>query len=189
MPYIGDRHTCEFLSWAIAPTEDRLATWSLKRTHIAERYEWAREAHEWIHRFLSGEESPKEQKSGEVLSDAIPALTGKTELVDVLNVINRGQCPQLPMGALVETAGAINGCGLTPLTASQLPGPVATLVRTHAQNQMDLVEAVQARDWEGCVRVLRNDPVCAHLPPGRVRAMADEFRAAHRAFLEPLFRS
>ena len=186
MPYIGDRHTCEFLSWAIAPTEDRLATWSLIRTSIKERCEWAKEAREWIDRFLCGEESPKQEKSGEVLSDAVPALAGKTELVDVLNVINQGQCPQLPMGALVETAGVINGSGLTPLTASQLPGPVATLVRTHAQNQMDILEAVQARDWQACVRVLRNDPVCSHLSPDQVRSLADEFRSAHREFLEPL---
>jgi alpha-galactosidase len=187
MPYIGDRHTCEFLSWAVAPTEDRLRAWSLKRTPIQERYEWARQASEWIDRFLSGQESPKPQKSGEVLSDAVPALAGKTQLVDVLNVINRGQCPQLPMGALVETAGVINGSGLTPLTASPLPGPVAALVRTHAQNQMDLLEAVRARNWEACVRVLRNDPVCSHLSPDQVRSLADEFRSAHREFLEPLF--
>ncbi len=187
MPYLGDRHTCEFLSWAIAPSLDRLARWSLKRTSIEERYEWAREARAWIERFLAGEESPSPHKSGEVLAEAVPALAGKREIVDVLNVINRGQCPQLPMGALVETAGVINGAGLTPLTASPLPGPVATLVRTHAQNQIDLLEAVQSRDWDACVRVLRNDPVCSHLSPDQVRSMADEFRAVHRHFIDTWF--
>mgnify|MGYP006295720631 CR=1 FL=1 len=184
MPYNADRHTCEFLPWAIAPSEDRLKLWDLKRTFIEERHEWARQSREWIDKFLAGEETAKEQKSGEAISNAIPALAGNCELVDVLNVTNQGQCPQLPAGALVETSGVINSIGFTPLNVSPLPGPVATLVRVHAQNQLDLLDAVEEWDWSGCVRVLRNDPLCSHLAPDKVRELADEFRAVNREWLE-----
>lgn len=186
--YCSDRHPCEFLSGYIAPTRERLKRYRLVRTSIADRRAGerlrARRMREWI----AGRRPFPRTRSREAAADIIRAIALGRSLVDVMNVPNRGQIANLPMGAVVETLGVTNACGFTPLTAGPLPEPVASLVRRHVVNQELIVDAAMEGDRDKAFAALLNDPVCSHLTVPRIREMGERLLRANRRWLPKTFR-
>jgi alpha-galactosidase/6-phospho-beta-glucosidase family protein len=187
LTYSADRHTSEFFGRYITPTEKRLAEYKIVRTSIAERRQGEKRRAKRMHDWISGKQPFPRQRSREAAADIIRAMALGREFIDVMNVPNRGQVPNLPEGAVLETLGLTSARGFTPLSVGCLPEPVAGLVARHATNQNLIVEAAMDGDREKALWVLINDPVCGHLSVPDIKAMADRLMQANRQHLPQFF--
>ena len=182
LTYCADRHTVEFFGRYITSRE-ALARYRIVRTTIADRRAGERARARRMRDWLTGKLPFPRERSREAAADIIRAFTLGRKTIDVMNVPNRGQIPNLPAGAVVETLGVVSPLGFTPLTVGPLPEPVADLVRRHATNQELLVEAGMEGDLEKAFAVLANDPLCGHLPLPAIREMGERLLAATRRWL------
>ncbi len=187
LPYLGDRHTCEFLSWCIT---DRtvMERYHLKRTSIAARRAGWRTRERALAGMTVGE-IPGEYKtrSRETAADIIAAHATGRAFIDVGNVPNIGQVSNLPKGAVVETAVRVDSNGFSPICFGDLPAPVLGLVEPAVQVFEATARACLEHDREAALRALRLDPSCAHLDSSAVRGLGERLLEAHRAWTGPLF--
>ncbi len=99
------------------------------------------------------------KSSGEEGVDQILALLGRRSLVTNVNLENRGQIPNLPLGAVVETNAAFLADRVQPLCAGPLPASILGLVSRHVHNQELIVEAALAADEEKALAAIAADPL------------------------------
>lgn len=182
MPYIADRHTCEFLPGVITDRE-AMARLKLVRTTIGERQRLRSEAiarlDGWI---ATGALAPDaRQRSRETAADIIAAHREGRPFIDVGNLPNRGQIPNLPHGLIVETPMCVDRNGFTAVQVGELPAPVMALVAPPAHAMDLLVRAYLAEDRSQVFAALAADPVCSHLPHARVVELGSRLAAAHAA--------
>jgi alpha-galactosidase/6-phospho-beta-glucosidase family protein len=192
LPAIGDRHLTEFLP-TFLQGEENVARYGLVRTSIADRAENYARKRASIGRILSGEEPLVVAEPTDVLGERqsddvgawIAALEGKIAIEDNLNAPNIGQVPQLPLGAIVETRGVLDGAGYHPL-ASPMPPQIEAIVRPHVLREELTIEAALEGSFDKALAVLASDPLLVR--PESARPMLEEMIAATRAWL-PQFRA
>jgi alpha-galactosidase len=183
MPYLGDRHTCEFFPCYIT-SKANLKKYRLLRTSIAERRQGfaARQA-----ALAKAVQSPIPtegvRKSRETAADIIAAHVQGKPFIDVGNVPNIGQISNLPLGTVVETAVRVDRNGFSPLAFGPLPEPVRSFIEPFAQGYDMAVEACFRGDRALALQALQLDPVCAHLNPRQVRELGERLLAAHAPFI------
>jgi len=125
VPYLGDRHTCEFFSCYLT---DPAAMKRLKlvRTSIAQRRKGYSTAAKQIELWRQGKPGKwgliTPNPSRETAADIIRAVTLNEPFCDVVNMPNLGQIDNLPRGVVVETLGAVSGDGFTPMAVGPMPG-------------------------------------------------------------------
>ena len=188
LPYMGDRHTCEFLRNSISPNKHRLKQYGLIRTTIAQRKQWCRNDLKKVLDQIAGREEISAERSREMAAGIIEAAALGKEFVDVVNLPNRGQIANLPEGTVVETLGVINSLGFSPVVAGPLPEQVLGLVMPHALNQKMIVEAGLDGDWGKAFAALENDPACAHLDSSKIEKMGTSLLRANRKYLPQFFK-
>jgi alpha-galactosidase/6-phospho-beta-glucosidase family protein len=183
LPYLGDRHTCEFFSWYIT-NRDTMSRYKLVRTTIAERKASAAQSATDLRAMIEGE-IPADYltRSRETAADIIDAHSQGRVFIDVGNLPNVGQIASLAHGVVVETAVRVDGNGFTPLTFGPLPRVVQGLVEIWATVYTMTVDACFARDKALALRALRLDPVCAHLDGMQVMEMGERLLAAHKTYV------
>ncbi len=183
MPYLGDRHTCEFFPCYIT-SKANLKHYRLIRTSIEERRQGfaARQA-----ALVKAAQSPippgSVHKSRETAADIIAAHVQGRPFIDVGNVPNQGQISNLPLGTVVETAVRVDRNGFSPIAFGPLPEPVRSFVEPYARGFDLAVEACFRGDRNQALQALQLDPVCAHLSPRRVRELGERLLAAHAPFI------
>ncbi len=194
LPYPGDRHTGEFLSFTLSGDVERFPFQtkdgtsldaarycSIKRTSIEQRRAWLPDRESNMRQWIAGEkEMPK--KSRETGAEMIQAYLHNKPMTDAVNVLNVGQIPGLPAGACVETFGVVDGMGVRPVMVGAVPEPLLEVMRPQAICQKWITDGVLCRDRDLLLHALYRDPQCAHLKPHEVRAMAAEMLEANRAF-------
>lgn len=184
LPYIGDRHTCEFVPGIIsdAATMRRLR---LERTSVDSRVaRRTRGQARLVERIAAGVPPRSELKrTRETAADIIAAHSSGRAFVDVGNLPNTGQIGNLPRGLVVETAMRVDRGGFTPLLAGDLPAAVMPLVAPHAACMDLLARSFLAEDRAGVLTTLQVDPLLAHLPHARVAELARRLLAANAAWL------
>ncbi len=190
LPYPADRHTCEFLSFAVCGNPDSrmddsgalpfeiLEPYSIKRTTIAHRKEYRNRSIRRFESIFNSEPQEKIPRSRETGADMIRAFLGGKEITDAVNAVNRGQVPQLPAGACVETLGTVRRGEIVPLVSGALPDAVAELIRPSALTQLWLVEGLMRRDRGKVMDALLNDPQCRGLRPEDAVRLGEELLAA-----------
>lgn len=178
MPYIGDRHTSEFLPDCLTPSLDRLDRYHLVRTPISQRREERVISESKIKDMLRDKLPLPSARTREAAADMISARISGRHIVDVVNLPNVGQVDNLPRGAVVETLGAIGVSGFSPLAAGTLPEPIANLIRPHAWNQLAIVKAAIKGDRSLAMEALFNEPLCSHLSVSEIRKMGEELLRA-----------
>jgi alpha-galactosidase/6-phospho-beta-glucosidase family protein len=183
LPYVGDRHTCEFLPHMITGSEQRLNKYSIKRTTVDERINMLEIRKENTLKMISGEKQIDYTKSRETAADIVEAISLGKEFIDIVNLPNIGQIPSLPLGGIVESLGVINSLGFTPLTVGPLPEPINRLVLPHVVNSEIIYQAATEGDFELALQALYNDPTCMHLDYKEIRKMAEELIAASKPYL------
>lgn len=183
LPYLGDRHISEFFSHYLAPNQKNLKLYHLHRTSIAERRRGKAQQLNWVKKVLAGKEKMDPAPSRESAAMIMSCIIGGEEFVDVTNLPNKGQIPNLPIGAIVETMGIVNQLGFTPLQVGPLPQAVLNLVLPHAVNQQFILEAGTTGNWDIAFKALISDPLCSHLSIPQIKKMGYELLKANRKYL------
>jgi alpha-galactosidase len=183
LPYLGDRHTCEFFPWYITSPAN-MSKYKLMRTTIAERKANAAQQARDLRSMIEGEiPADYMRRSRETAADIIDAHSQSRVFIDVGNLPNVGQIASLAHGVVVETAVRVDGKGFTPLTFGPLPRVVQGFIEPWAQVYTMTVDACFAKDKALALQALRLDPVCSHLNSRQVLLMGERLLAAHAAYV------
>lgn len=179
----GDRHLAEFVPWyltsevdlhrwgvILTPSSYRLGTWQPPQN--APSVEARQSDETGAQLIFSGEEGIPQML----------ALLGVAPLDTNVNLPNRGQIPDLPLGAVVETNAQFRHDSLIPVVPKRLPDGLLALVRRVVDVQQLTLEAALAKDKDLAFQALLNDPLC-RIPTDRAWAMFNELLAANQAML------
>jgi alpha-galactosidase/6-phospho-beta-glucosidase family protein len=180
LPAAGDRHLCEFLPGYLWNEEERERL-DLRVTTVDVRRERLAADKDRVRRMIQGQEPIPTERSREEISDIIAAMWTGEDSVNIVNLPNAGQIRDLPLGAVVETYGAVNGNGASGVVFGELPEPVAALVHPHVFNQEAIVRAGLAGDRDLALRAFLNDPLVGNRPD--VGQMFGEMFEAQASYL------
>ena len=155
-----DRHLAEFCpgDWYLASPE-RAAQWGFSLTPVSWRKQDLQNRLAKSRRLLSGEEKPEIKSTGEEGVRQIRALLGLGDFVTNVNLPNRGQVPDLPLGAVVETNASFRDNSVTPVLAGAMPEGVRALVERIVSVQEDTVKGAILRDPNRVLRGFLHDPL------------------------------
>lgn len=167
----GDRHLAEFMPPWYLKDPKTAQSWGFTLTPVSWRKTDLQERIRKREALLDGSEPLALTASGEEGHLLIKALLGLGDLASNVNLPNRGQSRQLPLGAVVETNALFRDQEISPVMAEDLPAPVVNMVARHADNQLSIVKAALECDWQLAFNVLQNDPQAAHLPPSKAAEM------------------
>ena len=156
----GDRHLAEFCpgDWYIQNPE-QVASWGFGLTPVSWRKENLQKRLERSERLRSGEEELKINNTGEEGVRQMRAILGLSDLITNVNLPNKGQIPNLPLGAIVETNATFTADCVKPVFAGPIPTGVHALVSTNVDNQLLIAEAVRTKNLEPAFRAFLNDPL------------------------------
>ena len=175
LPAAGDRHVGEFLPGYLQDENERERL-DLRVTTVQVRRDRLAQDRERVRNMIRDDEPIPSGRSREEISDIISAMWTGEDSVNIVNLPNAGQVRDLPLGAVVETYGALNGAGASGIVFGELPPPVAALVHPHVFNQEAIVQAGLTGDTDLAFRAFLNDPLVGNRSDAR--AMYDEMLEA-----------
>ena len=155
----GDRHLAEFCpgKWYLESPE-RVKEMKFGLTPVSWRKEDLKNRLARSRQILDGDEI-KLWKTGEEGVNQMRALLGLSDLITNVNIPNRGQIPNLPLGAVVETNAIFRSDELTPVMAGEIPTEIYPLVSRICGEQEAVSKAIANRDIEAIFNVLLTDPL------------------------------
>jgi len=145
----GDRHLAEFCpgKWYLESPE-KVKEWGFGLTTVEWRKKDLENRLARSARRVSGEDQLELAPTGEDGVNQIRALLGLCEMVTNVNIPNRGQIPNLPLGAVVETNAVFRDNSLEPIFAGPIPTGIHSLINNIVGEQEMLAKAVRERDLE-----------------------------------------
>jgi alpha-galactosidase len=182
LPFVADRHICEFIPGLLSPKASSLKAFKLLRTSIKERKENRSKARKRAMKLATGKLQPME-RTRETAVDIIKAVAFDKPFIDVVNLPNLGQVENLPIGAIVETLGVVDPLGFRGVSAGKLPAPIQALVEPHCRVQMMTAKAALEGNKELALQSLMLDPMCSHLAPYEIREMGFDLMSATKDWL------
>jgi alpha-galactosidase len=184
LPYIGDRHTCEYFPWFIT-NRATMKKYGITRSSITDRKRLFRTRKTDLLKMIKGEiDSSYFEKSRETAADIISAHAIGKVFIDVGNLPNVGQISNLPKGTVVETAVKIDKNGFTPLAFGDLPEPIFGFIEPWTRVYDLTVQACFQKSKSLALQALRLDPVCSHLATPQVYEMGNRLLKAHKKHIE-----
>ncbi|MFA6507710.1 MAG: alpha-glucosidase/alpha-galactosidase [Treponemataceae bacterium] len=171
----GDRHLAEFCppSWYLANPE-QVKDWKFTLTPVSFRINMREDLKRKSLAYRGGSEKLVPESSGEEGIRQIKALLGLGNLVTNVNLPNRGQMPDMPKDAIVETNAFFCRDDVQPVLTEGLPNALRTLTIQHVSNQEGILEAALERDLEKAFRVFLNDLQVRKLSREDARALFKE---------------
>ncbi|NQU38692.1 MAG: hypothetical protein HQ523_01935 [Lentisphaerae bacterium] len=183
IPYVGDRHTCEYFGRYIT-SKSVMKTYKIKRTSVAERRTEFNKRARRLQSMLRGKIDPGYTKrSRETAADIIDAHFQGKVFIDVGNLPNTGQISNLPHGAVVETAVRVDSNGFSPVGFGALPPVVQAMCEPWVRAYTMQVDACFQGDKQLAMQALLIDPLCAHLTGKQVTEMGNRLLKAHKRFI------
>lgn len=173
----GDRHLAEFVPWYIGD-EEQLHRWGVVLTPYSWRLQRARSRDLPLAHYATRMLMPSIEEGVKL----IEALAGHAPLDTNVNLPNRGQSPDLPLGHIVETNARFRRDEVTPVTSAPLPEGARALVRHIIDVQQLTLKAAQERNVELAFQALLADPL-VRLPTDRAWKMFREMLSYTRADL------
>ena len=185
----GDRHLVEFVpgSWYLKNPETvrqwqfGLTTADFREAQQVDRIRETMEMAEGKRPFPVG-------RSGEEAVELMKALMGFGTVVSNVNLPNRGQMQQLPLGSIVETNCVFSNDQVKPVLSNPLPAGAATLVAQNCHNIDTCFEGIRQRDMDKIFASFVNQPLCSGLSLPDARRLFREMCEHTRAYLEPYYR-
>ncbi len=183
----GDRHLVEFVPWYLAGGEEALHRWGVCATPATFRAgTWEPEP--------GMRRAPSPLDHGDVLATGprpsgeegiaqVCALLGLTDLDTNVNLPNRGQLPDLPLGAIVETNAQFRQNAVNPVVPRPLPTGLKPLVQRVVETQLTTLEAGLTKDFDLALEAILLDPLC-HLDTDRAATMLRELIRANQPLME-----
>ena len=132
---------------------------------------------------ISGKEEAAPRGSGEEGHLLLKALLGLGDIVSNVNIPNRGQIPNLPLGSVVETNALFGLNRIEPVYAGPLPANILPLVARHVYNQENTLTTALHRDRKLGFSTFLNDPQMASVPVEDARALFDDMLENQRDYL------
>ena len=156
----GDRHLAEFCpgKWYLESPEC-VKNWNFGLTTVEWRKNDLKERLARSARLVSGEEEFKLKETGEDGVNQIRALLGLNDFVTNVNIPNRGQITNLPLGAIVETNASFRENDVTPLLAGEVPTNIYPLISRILGEQEMVMDAVEKRDLNLAFQAFTTDPL------------------------------
>jgi len=183
VPAAGDRHLAEFLPSVLTEESGWGADFGIECTTIADRQRHQDGYVADVDAWLSGAQELQTWKSGELPAPVIDALVSGTPLEAPVNIPNAGQCPDLPMDAVVESMGVVDAVGIRGRDQLRTPPPIAELLRRHVAVQELTVEAALTGDRGLAAAAFALDPLAGRGDLRRTDAMVDELLEKTAAWL------
>lgn len=156
----GDRHLAEFCEgkWYLESPE-QVKDMKFELTLVSNRKKELKERIEKSKKLLSGELEVEIKKTGEEGVNQMRALLGLCDLVTNVNIPNKGQIPNLPLGAVVETNAIFRDNSLEPVLAGNIPKEIYPLISRICQEQELVSDGIAERDLEKIFIAFANDPL------------------------------
>ena len=156
----GDRHLAEFCSgrWYLKD-QATAESWGFGLTTVAWRKHNLQERLEKSRKLREKEIPVKLELTGELGVQQIRALLGLCDLVTNVNILNRGQIPNLPIGAVVETNAVFRDNEVTPVMAGEIHGAIYQIVSRICAEQEAVSEGIARRDLGMIFNAFANDPL------------------------------
>ena len=154
----GDRHLAEFLPPWYTRDPETVRSWKFGLTTVAWRKEDLCRRLQRSDDLITGKEELVLKASGEEGHLLIKAILGLGDLVSNVNVPNRGQIPNLPIGAVVETNALFGRDRIEPIYAGPVPGSILPLITRHVLNQENTLRAAMNCDRQLGLATFMNDP-------------------------------
>ena len=186
LPAAGDRHLVEFFPYFLTDKSGAGKAYNVKLTSIEERRDqWLPRDKRNVHDFLNGKQKVKKQRSDETAARIIACLSGNQTMIDVINMPNKGQIPELPFDAVVETIAVIRKDSVDPVAVGRLPKPVLALLDRIVHINELTVEAAITGDRKKALEALLLDPLTRDFR--EAGKMLDKLLKANRDYLPQFF--
>ncbi len=156
----GDRHLAEFCpgKWYLESPK-QVADMGFGLTPVSWRKQNLKDRMDKSARLVDGREDVKINNTSEEGVHQICALLGLGDIITNVNIPNRGQIPNLPLGAIVETNAAFRAGSLRPVFAGEVPTAIHPLVSRICAQQECISAAIAERDVEKIFACFVNDPL------------------------------
>lgn len=155
----GDRHLAEFMPPWYLKDPATARSWGFTLTPVSWRKAELVERLAHRERLLSGQDQPEFKASGEEGHLMLAALLGLGDMVTNVNIPNRGQIPNLPEGAIVETNALFRRDSIAAVYAGPMDGNIQALVARHVLNQKNTLDAALTCDRQLALTTFLNDPL------------------------------
>ena len=179
----GDRHLAEFVAPWYTRDPETVREWKFSLTPVSWRIEDLQHRLQRSEDLASGKEELKLEASGEEGHLLLKAVLGLGDLVSNVNVPNRGQIPNLPLGAVVETNALFGMNRIEPVYAGSVPAPILPLIARHVYNQENTLTAALHCDRKLGFTTFMNDPQMAGVTPADGKKLFDDMLENQRAYL------
>ena len=154
----GDRHLAEFMPPWYLKNPETARSWGFTLTPVSWRKQDLKNRLARRERLLNGSEKPDFKSSGEEGHLMLKALLGLGDMVTNVNIPNRGQIPNLPEGAIVETNALFRRDAISPVYAGPMDGSIQALTMRHVLNQRNTMQAAMTCDRQLALTTFMNDP-------------------------------
>ncbi len=179
----GDRHLAEFTAPWYTRDPETVHSWKYSLTPVSWRMEDLERRMQRSDDLISGKEEAAPRGSGEEGHLLLKALLGLGDLVSNVNIPNRGQIPNLPLGAVVETNALFGFNRIEPVHAGPLPANLLPLIARHVYNQENTLTAALRRDRKLGFSTFINDPQMASVPMAEAQTLFDDMLENQRQYL------
>ncbi|QFT63532.1 alpha-glucosidase/alpha-galactosidase [Roseivivax sp. THAF30] len=177
----SSEHLAEYVPWFIkSGREDLIETFQIPLDEYPKRCveqmaDWSAQAASYRD---AGEISF--EKSHEFAAEIINAVVTDAPFPIYGNLPNRGQAPQLPMGAAVEVPCMVDANGVQPTVVDDIPPQLVALMRSQINVQELVVRALSEENAEHIYHAAMLDPhTAAELDLRQIRALVSDLLAAH----------
>ena len=185
----GDRHLAEFCpgNWFLKDPET-VSKWTFALTPVSWRKKDLAERLKKSAELYEGSRDFKIKETGEEGVRQMRALLGLEDMVTNVNVPNKGQIPNLPLGAVVETNARFSADSVEPVFAGEIPKAIYPLVSRVCGEQQLIAEACRERDLEKAFNAFVCDPLVTTIGWSDARAMFDEMVENTKEYLKEYMR-
>lgn len=181
----GDRHLVEFMNnrWYLADKET-VDNWKFALTTVDFRIKQMKERILESVALAEGTKAVEVKKSDEEAVELMKALLGFETRVSNVNMPNRGQMKDMPLGTVVETNAVFSNDNVSPVTAAPLPTAAKNLVLRGLYNIEDCYEGIKERDFGKIFTSFINQPLCANLSKEQAYELFSEMAVNTRKYLD-----
>ena len=179
----GDRHLVEFLPPWYNDCPETVAKWKYNLTKVDWRIGDLASRMQRSDDLISGKEELNLKGSGEEGHLLLKAILGLGDLVSNVNIPNRGQIPNLPLGAVVETNALFGYDRIEPVYAGDIPANILPLVARHIYNQENTLRTAMTCDRKLGITTFMNDPQMAKVSMEDGQKLFDDMLENQRKYL------
>lgn len=184
----GDRHLVEFVNsdWYLKDPET-VESWLFHLTTVDYRKRQQAERIEESERMASGKQPVNVKRSNEEAIALMLAVLGLGKVVSNVNMPNRGQMPDMPLGMIVETNCVFDDNSVKPVVANKLPLAVTNLIYRNGMNIETCYHGIKTRNLDEIFASFVNQPLCSRLSVEQARELFGKMLKATAPYLKDFY--